>query len=223
MSPELAFAIETVLEAAFVTVLVTVSSGALGVIVAIIGGSARISPYRSVRIVAGVYVEFFRGTSVLVQMFWLFFVLPMVGITLPAWLAGTIALSLNFGAYGSEIVRGAIESIPQGQWDAATALGLGGFRRMRLVVLPQALPIILPSLVNNLVDLLKACSLLSLITVSDLTQAGQILIETRMVTIAGGYALILVCYFILALPVVELGRRTERWFGRHLTEREQTA
>jgi polar amino acid transport system permease protein len=166
-----------------------------------------------------VYVEFFRGTSVLVQMFWLFFVLPLAGITLPAWFAGTVALSLNFGAYGSEIVRGAIESIPRSQWDAATALGLGGFRRMRLVILPQALPVILPSLVNNVIDLLKACSLLSLITVNDLTQAGQTLIETRMLTISGGYALILISYFILALPVVEFGRRTERWFGRHLAER----
>jgi polar amino acid transport system permease protein len=219
MPPEMAFAVRTVLSAAFVTVLVTVSSGVLGVLVAIIGGAARISPYRSVRLIAGVYVEFFRGTSVLVQMFWLFFVLPLAGITLPAWFAGTVALSLNFGAYGSEIVRGAIESIPRSQWDAATALGLGGFRRMRLVILPQALPVILPSLVNNVIDLLKACSLLSLITVNDLTQAGQTLIETRMLTISGGYALILISYFILALPVVEFGRRTERWFGRHLAER----
>jgi polar amino acid transport system permease protein len=210
------YAVQLFLQAAVTTVAITVASGVIGVLLSVIGGAARLSPFRSVRVVTTIYVEVFRGTSVLVQLFWLFFVLPTFGITLPPWLAGTLALSLNFGSYGSEIVRSGLEAVPRGQWDAASAMNLSGLLRFRLVLLPQALPVIIPAMTSNLVDLLKASSLLSLITATDMTQAAHTLVGVGYLNITVGYGLVLVTYFALAMPIVTLGRRSDAWASRHL-------
>src|SRR5690606_13742339 len=122
---------------------------------------------RSVRAVARVYMEFFRGTSILVQLFWLFYAMPILtGYQLDKLFAGILALGLNLGAYGSEVVRGAVQAVPPGQREAAVALNFSPYQRMRYVILPQAFVEMVPPMNNLLIELLKATSLLSAITVA---------------------------------------------------------
>ena len=105
---------------------------------------ARLYGAAPVRSLATVYVEIFRGTSALVQLFWLFFVLPQFGLTLPPFLVAVLALGLNVGAYGSEVVRGAILGVPRGQWEATTALNMTRGSALRRIILPQAFVVMIP-------------------------------------------------------------------------------
>ena len=213
------FAVGLFWQATVTTITVTLASGLLGVALSAIAGTARLSPYKSVRVLTSVSVEVFRGTSVLVQLFWLFYVLPTFGIVLSPWFAGVLALALNFASYGAEIIRSGLEAVPRGQWDAAQALNLTPFDRLRLVIFPQALPIVIPAMTSNLIDLLKASSLLSLIAALDLTHVAQQLVAVGYLNITLGYGLVLVSYFLLAIPIVGLGRVLEARAGRHLALR----
>ena len=116
----------------------------VAVVVAVLFGLMRLSRNPGVRGVATVYIEIFRGTSLLVQLFWIFFVLPLFGLNLDKFVAGFLAVGLNMGAYGAELVRGAIRAVPRGQWEAAVALNMTDRKRMWRVILPQALVIMLP-------------------------------------------------------------------------------
>jgi polar amino acid transport system permease protein len=213
------FAIGLFWQATVTTVTITIAAGVFGVSLSALAGTARLSPYRSIRVITGIYVEIFRGTSVLVQLFWLFYVLPTFGIVLSPWLAGVLALGLNFASYGAEIVRSGLEAVPRGQWDAAQALNMTAFDRLRLVIFPQALPIMIPAMTSNLIDLLKASSLLSLIAALDLTHVAQQLVAVGYLNITLGYGLVLASYFVLAVPIVALGRFLEARTGRHLALR----
>ncbi|TGQ84732.1 ectoine/hydroxyectoine ABC transporter permease subunit EhuC, partial [Mesorhizobium sp. M8A.F.Ca.ET.208.01.1.1] len=158
----------------------------------------------------------FRGTSLLVQLYWIFFVLPLFGITLPNFTAGYISVGLNIGAYGAELVRGAIESVPRGQWEAGTALSMPQGVRMRRIILPQALAIMLPPWGNLLIELLKGTALVSLISVADLMfQTRQINASTYLSAQAFGTALIV--YYILArFLITPMMRWAERLVARRL-------
>ena len=127
-----------------ITIGLTVYGSILALVVAVITGVLRSSSSRLVSGLAGVYVEVFRGTSILVQLFWIFFVLPFFGLTIPAFQAGVLALGLNVGAYGAEVVRGAIQSIPKGQIEASIALNMSYPLMMRRIIIPQALVRIIP-------------------------------------------------------------------------------
>ncbi|KRV47785.1 ectoine/hydroxyectoine ABC transporter permease subunit EhuC [Wenjunlia vitaminophila] len=197
------------LDGLWITIQLLVFSAALAVLIAFTAGLARLSRRRAVRFFAAVYVEFFRGTSALVLMFWLFFALPLLGWQLaPLW-AGTLALSLSFGAYGSEVVRGAVLAVSPGQREAATALSFTPWQRLRLVVLPQAVPEMLPTFSNQLVELLKATSLASAVTIGDLTFQAQ---SVRLATgeSAQVYGLILGMYFVIAFTLTRGMRLLER-------------
>jgi polar amino acid transport system permease protein len=129
-----------------------------------------------VRIPAAIYVEFFRGTSALAQLFWLFYVLPYLGVDMTPTQCAVLGLGLCFGAYGAEVVRGCIAAVPRGQIDAAAALNFSDFQTMRIVILPEALIMMMPLFTNLLIELIKATSLVSLITIPDLTfQAKSII------------------------------------------------
>ncbi len=192
-----------------ITLEVTLFSAILACVAAFAGGTARLARLRLIRAIAGVYVEGFRSMSALVVMFWLYFALPLFGLQLTAFLAGVLALGLSYGAYGAEIVRGAIVQVPRGQWEAATALNMSARQRMRYIVLPQAILAMLPPLGNLLVDLLKATSLVSLITLSDLTFEGKILQGTLGHPLEI-FALVLVIYFVLNFGLTRLVRLLER-------------
>ncbi|HLJ60122.1 MAG TPA: ectoine/hydroxyectoine ABC transporter permease subunit EhuC [bacterium] len=201
-----------------ITVLTTVLSALLAGIVAFGVGLARLSPIRVVRVVAAAYVEFFRGTSALVQLYWGFFILPYIGIPLSPMLVGIGVLGCNAGAYGSEIVRGAILAVPRGQWEAASALSLSPPLRMFKVILPQALPTMMPSFGNLAIDVMKATSLLSLITVTDLTRVVSRLAVIGSWSFSLGYSVILVGYFCLSLPLIFATRLVERRSRQHMPE-----
>jgi polar amino acid transport system permease protein len=192
-----------------VTVQLTLTSAALALVIAIIAGLGRLSPLRPIRFLAGTYVEVFRGTSVLVQMFWFFFALPLFGITLTPFMAGVVALSLNIGAYGAEVVRGAILAVPKGQTEAAIALNMTPAQRMRRVVLPQALVLMMPPFGNLIIELLKATALVSLITIPDITFQGMSLRQTTGRT-TEIFLLLLLLYFAIAYPLTLAVRWIER-------------
>lgn len=143
-------------------------------------------------------IEFFRGTSLLVQLFFLFFVLPLppFNIELPAVIVGILGLGLNYGAYGAEVVRGSINAVPRGQWEATTALSLSRTQRMWRVIFPQAWALMIPSLANLLIQLLKGTAVVYLITIVDLTaQLNKLRVDTDVFF---AYSLGLVLYFVIA-------------------------
>lgn len=191
------------LEGALVTIQVSIGGAILALIVAVIVGAARASKNRILRTVAGVYVEIFRGTSVLVQMFWIFFVLPMppFNITLTAFQAGVLSLGLNVGAYMAEVVRGGIVAVPQGQIEASIALNMPPLLRLRRVILPQALVRILPPIGNLLIDLLKLSALVSLITLSDMTFHAYKLRPRYFSKTPHIFVSLLVLYFLMTRPI----------------------
>lgn len=141
----------------------------LGSLIAALG---KLAPYRAVRWIATIYIEIFRGTSLLVQLFWLFFVLPEFGIFLSPMVAGVLALGLNYAAYGSEVVRGAINGVQKGQWEASIALNLSNWKRMSRIIFPQAVSIMVPGMANLTIELMKATSVVSAVTLVDMTFAS---------------------------------------------------
>lgn len=208
----------SLLEGIGITVLVTVLGCVLTVIVAFAAGLARMSTHRILRWPGGVFVEFFRGSSMLVQLFWLFYALPFFGIQLAPITAAVIALGCNEGAYAAEIVRGTIKSRPKGQTEAAIALGMSPALRMRRILIPQSLPAMLPNFGNVFVDLLKNSCLVSLVTVGDLTFRAQ---QARITTgeTAELFLTILVIYFVLSLVLALLMAWLERRFALNVRER----
>jgi polar amino acid transport system permease protein len=168
-----------------------------------------------VRLLAGAYIEFFRGTSVLVQMFWIFFALPAFGVSMSALTAGVLALGLNVGAYGAEVVRGAVKAVPAGQVEAAIALNMRPMLRMRRVILPQAIVAMLPPMGNLMIELLKGTALVSLITLSDLTFQAQVL-RSRTGDTLTIFVLVLIFYFLMAGVITVLVRLLERRVTRGL-------
>lgn len=201
------------LKGAVVTLEVTAISAVLAFVLSFVVAFARMSPYRAVRLATTTYVEIFRGTSALVQLFYLFYILPIVGIKMSALTTGVLGLSLNMAAYGSEIVRSAITSIGRSQHEASAALGLHKWQAMRLVVLPQAMVMVWPAFGNLLVELVKASSLVSLIALTDLTFSGvQMVISTGLVFET--WTMVMVIYFVIAYPLSLLSGFAERRAGR---------
>ncbi|ONK25190.1 ectoine/hydroxyectoine ABC transporter permease subunit EhuC [Bacillus sp. VT-16-64] len=198
------------LQGAKVTIQVLLLSAVLAFFLAFLFGLGRVSRFWIVRFLTGVMVELFRGTSLLVQMFFFFFALPAFGVELSPFTAGVIALSLNYGAYASEIVRGAILAIPGGQTEAGIALNMTRWQRMRLVILPQAFKIMLPGFGNISIELLKGTSLVSLVTLADLTFQGRMLKDNYTGDQVEIFTLLLLLYFVIALPLIFGARWLEK-------------
>lgn len=182
------------------TLSLTFLSAALAFVLGLLSGLARLSRYGILRAVSSVYVEFFRGTSLLVQLFWIYYVLPVLGFRIPSFQAGVLAIGLNFGAYFSEIVRSSILAVPKGQTEACVALNFSPRKRMTRVIFPQALLRMLPSLGNQMIELLKSTSLVSLIALGDLTYRANILNASTFQTTTI-YSLLLLLYFLISLPI----------------------
>lgn len=181
-----------------VTLLITFAAIALAVPVALVLAVGRMSRWALARWCAGFVIEMFRGTSAVVQLFWAFYVLPFFGINLSPIVCGILVLGLNEGSFFSEVVRASLKSIPPGQREAATALHLPRLYVFRQVILPQALPIMVPPFGNALVLMLKFSALVSLVTIQDLTfRAG--LITTAIGRSGEVYGIVLVIYFVMAL------------------------
>ena len=190
-----------VLPGLVITLWITAAAAVLGLALSIAFGAARLSQIAAVRIAATVYVEIFRGTSLLVQVFYFYYVLPQFGLPMTPFWAGTLALAMNASAYGSEIVRGAIQAVEAGQRDAIVALNLRPLHAFRRVILPQAAARMVLPFGNLLVEMLKSTPLMSLIALTDLLYRGQM-----FVTISGRttetYVVLLVMYFVIGWPLM---------------------
>ena len=199
-----------------ITVQQTLLAGILAISLSVIFGLMKLSSKRSIRWTSIAYIEFFRGTSLLVQLYWIFFVLPLLGITFDKFTAGYMAVGMNLGAYGAELVRGSIQSVPRGQYEAALALNMAPYHRMKRIILPQALLIMLPPWGNLLIELLKGTALVSLISVSDLMfQAKQINYSTYLSAETFGSAL-LIYYLISRLIISPSMRAFENSWARKM-------
>jgi len=185
------------LHGAFVTIEITLGAIILGCLIGLVIGLGRLDPRR--RVVFGLctaYVSFIRGTPLLVQLFIWFFGLPHFGLNLPAFFCGIVGMGIYSGAYVSEIVRGAIQSIERGQMEAARSLGMPYRMAMREIVVPQALVRMIPPLGNEFIALIKNSSLVSLLTIADLMHEGQKIISTSYRSLEVYLAIALV-YFVL--------------------------
>ncbi|ANE42631.1 amino acid ABC transporter permease [Deinococcus puniceus] len=174
---------------------------------------ARLSRFAALRWITSIYVSFIRGTPLLVQIFVIYYGLPSFGITLNPVVGGVLALTLNAGAYLSETIRGAIQSVPRGQREAATSLGLNGAQTMRLIVLPQAMRVAAPSLGNSLIGLVKDTSLVSVITVVELLRSAQLVIA-RTFEPFGPYLMAALLYWLMSLLLEGVQRGVERRLSR---------
>lgn len=195
-----------------VTITVLLAAALLAYAMAFIAGLSKLSNSVLLRKVTSVYVEVFRGTSLIVQLFWLYYALPMLfNIPLGSnWWIGVIAIGLNYGAYMSEVVRSSIVAVDEGQAEAATALNMSSFQRMRLVILPQAVRMMLPEFGNYTILMLKSTSLVSLIGLRDILYYGDIIRSTNASATPIVYTVVLVFYFILALPLIWLTKKGEK-------------
>jgi polar amino acid transport system permease protein len=175
-------------------------SGAL--VIGIIACAMSLQPSRLLRLPAVVYVDLIRATPLLAQLYFLYFGLPILGLGMPEITVGIVALAVNSGAYVSEIVRSGIQGIPRGQLEASASSGMSYWQQMRLIILPQAIRPMVSPLIGQAIVLVKDSSLLSLISVLELTRAGQTLAVDRfmpvegLATTAAGY---LIIYFGLKL------------------------
>jgi len=197
------------LQGAWVTVQITVMGSVVAVAMALISGLCKMYAPWPVRWLAVIYIETFRGTSALVQLFWLFFVLPHFGILLEPITVAVVGLGLNVGAYGAEVVRGAIQAVPRGQWEASVALNLSWASTLRRIILPQAAVAMIPPWGNLFIELLKATAIVSLITISDLTFKAQQMNQTTLRTVEI-FSLVLVMYLCMSLVITFIMRALER-------------
>jgi len=185
------------------TILLTVISGLLAFVVSVMLGLMAGSTKKIARIPARIIIEFFRGTSLLVQLMWLFYVLPLFGPSLGAMAVAVFALTLNYGAYGAEAVRASLTSVPQGQWEATTALSMSWPHKIRRVIFPQAWALMLPSLTNLWVHLLKGSSIVYIIGMSEFT--FELLQLRRTTDWFFALAVVgLIVYFLIALVLTQL-------------------
>lgn len=185
------------------TVQLTLVGAALAFIIAVILGLMAGSPSLWLRTPARVIIEFFRGTSLLVQLFWVYYVLPLFGISFDsAFVVGVIALGVNYGAYGAEAVRASLTSVPSGQWEATVALSMSWAHKVRRIIFPQAWALMIPSLANLLVHLLKGSAIVYIVGLNDFNFE---LDQLRRATSAWfSYAFVgLIGYFFLALALTQ--------------------
>lgn len=207
-----AYALETLPRLA-AALLVTLQATVLGMALALVLGLALALARRSRRALlawsAGAFVEFVRSTPLLVQLFFVFYALPDAGLRLPPMAAGVIALGVHYSAYCAEVYRAGIESVPAGQWEAAVALNFGRWQTLRAVVLPQAIPPVVPALGNYLVAMFKDTPLLSAITVVELLQTAK-LIGAESFRYVEPLTLVGVLFLALSLASAAVIRRVER-------------
>ncbi len=189
------------------TLILTVVSIAIALVLGILFGLMRVSRSKWIRAIGTAYVDIFRGTPLLVQAFFIYFGIPSaLGFQMSALTAGIITLSLNAGAYMTEIVRGGIQAVDKGQMEAARSLGIGYLPAMRKVILPQAIRTMVPSYINQFVITLKDTSILSVIGIAELTQTGRIIIARNFQSF-NMWLIIGIIYFIVIMALTKLSDR----------------
>lgn len=201
--PVLARAAVVTIEATFVGFAL---AAVLGLVLALLRRSR--NPWTST--ITGGFIEFIRSTPVLIQIFFVFFVFPRFGVVIPAFAAGVMALGLHYACYCSEVYRAGLEGIPRGQWEAAVALNLSPFRTYRDVIIPQAIPPVVPALGNYLIGMFKETPLLSAIAVLELMQTAKI-IGSETFRYLEPITMVGVFFLVMSLVSAAGVRRVEAW------------
>ena len=163
----------SLLQGAVITITVSLLAFVLACVRGLLLGLMRLSRLLPIRIMSAAYIQFIRGTPLLLQLFFIYYVLPYSGITLSPFASGVIGLTINYAAYMAEVFRSGIQAIAKGQWEAAFAVGMSRRLLMRRIVMPQAMRIILPALGNFFVSIFKDSALVSVLTLRDLMFSGQ--------------------------------------------------
>lgn len=198
------------------TAWIYVVAATAGSVMAVVIALLRLSPSRILRWIAAAYIEIFRGTPLLVQMFWFYYVLPLFGVHLDKNFTGILCLGLSMSSYGAAAVRGAIESVPRGQFEVSIALNLTPARRMWRIILPQAVLLVLPTWGNLLVEYLKYSALVSLISIHDLMfRVQQINSNTSDAIAAFGTALLLY-YLVSRFVIIPSFRMFEKSWAKRM-------
>jgi polar amino acid transport system permease protein len=200
--------LKPLMQGAWITIQLTVYSTIVGAICSFAFGIGKLSTNWAIKGISIAYIEIFRGTSLLVQLFWLYYALPLIGISFGPVTTGIVGLALNIGAYGAEVVRGALQAVPDTQHEAARALNFSRSSTLFHIVLPQAVVEMMPAFGNLAVQNLKDTALVSLISISDLTFQAQ---QLRNITLDSVriYSLTLVGYFLMALVLAAFMRWLE--------------
>ncbi|WP_131737388.1 ectoine/hydroxyectoine ABC transporter permease subunit EhuC [Actinomadura roseirufa] len=207
------------LRGAWVTVQLTVCGAALALVLALLFGLAGASRHAWVRGLNRVYVEFFRGTATLVLLYWFFYALPLVGVRIDSTMvAAVLALGLNVGAYGAEVVRGSLKAVPAAQYEATVALNFSPYQRMRRVVLPQGFALMLPPFGNLLIELMKGTAIVYTVGLADLARVSKDVQGSTGETVAV-FSVIPVLYFVIAQVLLLFVRYAERRVDRMLGRR----
>jgi polar amino acid transport system permease protein len=192
----------TLLQGAWLTIMVSLLSFALALVFGLMFGLMRLSRLMPVRIVAAIYIQFIRGTPLLLQLFFIYYVLPYVGITLSPFISGVIGLTMNYSAYMAEVFRSGIQAIPKGQTEAGQSMGMSRQLLMRRIILPQAIRIIVPPLGNFFVSIFKDSALVSVITMRDLMFSGELLASATFKHFEI-FTMVAVIYFLISYPTAK--------------------
>ncbi|HWK69028.1 MAG TPA: ectoine/hydroxyectoine ABC transporter permease subunit EhuD [Rhizobiaceae bacterium] len=198
----------TLLQGVKITILATLLGAALAAVVGLAIALARRSSNKLVSRSVGFFAEFIRGTPLLVQLYFIFFVLPDIGILLPPLVAGVIGLGLHYGTYTAEVYRAGIDNVPRGQWEAAKACNLSTNQTWTRIILPQAIPPMIPALANYLVAMFKETPLLSAITVLELMNQAKSVANTyyryvEPMTLVGVFFLVISLFSVVLLRWLE--------------------
>ncbi len=199
-----------ILSAALVTIKITMVSFLLALILAFFVGTLRSEKIPGfLEKLLSAYVEIFRGTPLLIQLFFLYYGLPSIGISMPNYVAAVVGLALNSAAYMSEIVRSSINSVPTGQQEASFVLGYSRLQSLLYIIYPQAVRVAVPPLMNSFSSLLKESSLISILAITELTRIGN-LIYTRTYRAFEIYLALGIIYFIMTCSVSLITRQIEK-------------
>lgn len=199
-------------QAAWLTIKLTVISMLLAIVFGLILALTRVYAPRPISMIAIGYIELIRGTPLLIQLFFIFYALPTIGIKLSPFVAAILGLGLNYAAYEAENYRAGIFSVARGQMEAAISLGMTRFQAIRYIIIPQALRLVIPPITNDFISLLKDSSLVSIITLRELTKLyGQL--SSVYYDYIGTGIMIAVIYLLLGLPFVKLSKLAERRFS----------
>ena len=196
------------LEGTWVTLYVSLFAGIIGTFAGIVIGLLSLSNVKPIEWVIRIYVGFVRGTPLLLQIFLVFFALPVVGITLNEIWAGIAALSFNLAGYAAEIVRGGVGAVEKGQTEAAKSIGMTRGKILVYILLPQAARQMVPPFTNEMITMIKSSSLLSVISVYELTRSGQAIISVHFVPFEI-YGLLALYYWVMITTLSWLTRRLE--------------
>lgn len=203
----------TLVEGVKITILATIFGSMLAAVVGLVIAITRRSPSKLMSRTVGFAAEFIRGTPLLVQLYFIFYVLPDAGITLSPMVAGVIGLGLHYGTYAAEVYRAGIDNVPRGQWEAAKACNLSSSQTWTQIILPQALPPMIPALANYFIAMFKETPLLSAITVLELMNQAKSVANSSYryiepITLVGAF------FLAISLVSVVLLRWLERRYGR---------